>query len=359
MKIYLDNIIFSLQKAGGISVYWCEIIKRLLNSSEDVTYIENSTPNENIFRKQLELKNTKIENTNVKINRYLPVKIKSDEKFIFHSSYYRYCKSSNAINVVTVHDFTYEYFMRGIPKLVNYYQKKMALKNADYIICISENTKKDLIKFHPWCESKKIEVVYNGVGDEFKVLDNIKVSATEYQNILEKKFILFIGDRISYKRFEFAVDVIRELDTEYNLVIVGGKEFSDIEKKMLDDKIEGRYFKIGRISTKELNMFYNKAHCLLYPSAYEGFGIPIAEAMKSGCPVIASNSSSLPEVGGNAAVLIENYVVEDYVNEIIKVEDKNKRSFMVNNGLINVEKFSWDKCYTDVMKIYNYIAQNC
>ena len=167
LKIIYDNIIFSLQKAGGISVYWYELIKRLQNKNNVLFFEKN---NENIFSKNLNIKTHIESRLPIKILRYLPFLKNLPEKYIFHSSYYRVSLQKNVLNIVTVYDFTYEFFRRGVAKTIHSLQKGFAINNADGIICISENTKKDLLKFYPNVDEEKVKVIYNGVVDEFKRL---------------------------------------------------------------------------------------------------------------------------------------------------------------------------------------------
>ena len=174
VNVISDNIIFSLQKAGGISVYWHELLSRLLIETEITSnFIE--IPNQNIFRKNLTIPHSKIlENPHSKypliIQRYLNPSIKS--KGIFHSSYYRTVNSENIINITTVHDFTYEYYRLGLPKLIHQIQKGKAIKNSKRIICVSQNTKTDLLKFHPKLNEDYVKVIHNGVDNIYQPIVN-------------------------------------------------------------------------------------------------------------------------------------------------------------------------------------------
>lgn len=351
MKITYDNIIFSLQKAGGISIYWYELIKRL-QSKGNIFFFEKA--NDNIFRKKLNIKTKNESKLPVKILRYLPFMRKLPERSIFHSSYYRVSLQKDIVNITTVHDFTYELFRTGLPMYIHKWQKQFAIKRSDGIICVSENTKKDLMKFYPKIEETKIKVIYNGVGDEFVKLENPKeYLINEFEILKEKKYILYVGDRSNYKNFHIAIEVLKKLN-DYHLVVVGGKEFDDNEEKKLQD-IKNRVFHFKGVESDKLNILYNNAFCLLYPSSYEGFGFPVAEAMKAGCPVVSTNISSIPEVAGNAGLLVDEISVDNFISQILKLENKEFRYKLIEKGLEQSKKFSWDKCFEETYSFYEYV----
>lgn len=356
MKLILDNIIFNLQKSGGISVYWFEIVEKILKLPDFKSFfIERNEVNTNIFRKELKIHENNIinaESSNIGfLSRYRPIKLNiKDEKFIFHSSYYRTLrkkikKNNNVKEVVTVHDFTYEHFNKGLKKWVHSYQKKKAIDSADVVICISQNTKRDLLYFYPEFSNKDIRVVYNGVSSDYFTIPGL----TYEKNI--SPFFLFIGSRAGYKNFDFTVKAISQTK-DFFLKIVGG-ELSKKEIILLNEFLPDRWEFLNNINNKELNKLYNTTFALIYPSSYEGFGIPIVEAMKAGCPFIALKKSSIPEVAGNAGVLMEGLEMSFFNEAVFLIT--NNRSEIINKGFIQVNKFSWNKCFDETINIYKQL----
>ena len=355
MYKYFDNIIYFLQKSGGGSVYWGEITKRFVNDP-DSFFIQPALTSENIVYRQLEFKNTIREKKfPLKILRYTPLTVPVNPDSIFHSSYYRYCGQKGVKNVVTVHDFTHEHFAKGLPRFVHHTQKGIAVKKAAGIICISEKTKNDLYAFYPeYVKGKKVEVIYNGVSDDFYLINDI--SAKQNRRLPEDKFkcVLYIGHRTNYKNFNFTVEVIKNLPNEYKLLIVGN-ELTNEENIFLEKNIKGKYIFLGNLTNHELNEIYNISECLLYPSSYEGFGIPVIEAFKCGCPVIAQKIPVIEEISAEAALLVEDLSIKKFINAISELKNVNFKSGLIKAGIKQAEKYSWFKCSTEVNKFYETI----
>jgi len=357
--IIIDNIIFSLQKHGGISVVWYELLIRMLEDPDfECEFID--LPNQNSLRAELDIPSINILKNNLsylplQIQRYVNPKVNStSDKCIFHSSYFRTTSNANIMNVTTIHDFTYEYFFCGLAQRIHMFQKRNSIEHSKKIICVSENTKYDLFKFHPQIKEDQVEVVYNGVSDDYCILNHKeRLLINELIPFKMNEYVLYVGDRKSeYKNFKMLVEACNI--SKFPLVIVGG-EPSKLEESFLNEKL-GRlkYIHLIGIDNSKLNLLYNCAFSFVYPSLYEGFGIPILEAQKAGCPVICSNQSSIPEVAGNAAFIIDDIsalkIADILVENLSRSDQTNK---IIDEGFINAKRFSWDKCYQQTKQVYS------
>ena len=326
MKIIYDNIIFKLQKTGGITNYWKNLYFQISKFIEIEDYNVEKSLNKNIP---------------VLFYRYLDSFVDINKKFIFHSSYYTVCKNKNALNIVTVHDFVYEYYKKGLIRFIHILQKRRAIKNAKKIICISYNTKKDLLKYYPKIDKSKIHVVYHGVSDDFKLTTNKGENS---------KKIIFVGNRSGYKNFKQVVQALKIIK-KFELIIVGGGNLNLNELNMLSDI---RYNHYQNISDQKLNSLYNKSFALVYPSLYEGFGLPILESLKAGCPVICSVRSSTGEIGDE--YVLKGEISPSYiVSAIKKLDNKNYRKQLVSSGIVYASNFTWKKTAKETLNIYNEV----
>ncbi|HBN5340578.1 glycosyltransferase family 4 protein [Enterobacter cloacae] len=340
MKLTIDGIIENLQNGGGCTVYFEQLLSYYQKDHNKLNYIRYNDSYKNItltgtdtilyHRKQrIQERWRDVDTTGI------------DHDAIFHSTHYRLPLNKKQSRIVTtVHDFTYELFRKGPAQWMHTWQKNRAINNSDLVICVSHNTANDLLKFCPISE-KKIRVVHNGVSEKYYPIDNIT----------KTNEVLFVGARDGYKNFSMAVDAL-SLSPSLVLSIVGGGKLTSEEIALLESKIPGRYEHLGRVSDEELNGIYNRVYCLLYPSLYEGFGIPVIEAMRCGCVVIAVNVSSIPEVAGNAAILLDNPHPVAIAHALKDLENTTIYDQLRNDGFNQAKKFSWEKCYKDTLSVY-------
>ena len=310
MNILFDNIIYTLQRYGGISVVWTELLRRARIDKDlhvtELDYTKDLTPR---F-----------------MERYRVPAYKTQEPTLFHSSYFRVLPDSSVKNITTVHDLTYHFYRHGLAKAVHLWEERRALLHSEAVICVSENTKRDLLRFYPWYKEDNIHVVYNGVGEEFFPIPSVE----------KKGFLLYVGNQtVDYKRFDVAQAVARMTGLE--LVTASG------------------------VTREQLNVLYNEALCLLYPSDYEGFGIPVIEAQKAGCPVIAQNASSIPEVIGSNGLMVQHDTPQRMAQEMAEIVQQLKSrstQAIIEAGFANAKRFSWDKAYEQTKQVYENIYHN-
>lgn len=310
MNIVLDNIIFMLQRNGGISTVWSEHLRR---ARADVA----------LRLTELDYKEQMVPRF---MERYRVPAYKAETPAIFHSSYFRVLPQEGVHNVTTVHDLTYHFYRRGLAKAVHLWEEERALRHSEAVICVSENTKRDLLRFYPWYPEEQITIAYNGVSDDFYPMKSVK----------KKGFLLFVGNsKAAYKRYDVAQHVAQLTGIE--LVTA------------------------ANVTKEELNKLYNEALCLLYPSDYEGFGLPVLEAQKAGCPVIAQNNSSIPEIIGEEGLMIQHDTPERMAAEMADIVRQlllRPTDKIIAAGIENAKRFSWDQSYQQVKKAYENIYYN-
>ncbi len=253
--------------------------------------------------------------------------------------------------IITIHDLAFLRYPQWFSKAFYSYYKflipKIA-KNSKKIITVSEFSKKELITLLDIPE-EKIEVVYNGVSELFKYNPNQR----------KENFILAVSSLDPRKNFKRLILAFKELNLQdYKLVIVGSenKIFRNSEIKTLIKQIPNIEF-TGYISDEKLIQLYQKATLFIYPSLYEGFGLPPLEAMACGTPVIVSNTASLPEICGSAAYYVNPYDKNDIAKGIkTLLENKRLQKDLVQKGLQHVKKFNWDKSAIKITNIINLLT---
>jgi mannosyltransferase len=364
-KVLLDNIIFNLQEYGGVSNYWFNLLKKSLENNY-IFYFEDNYINRNInyYRSLIKIPEVFfIKDKNkipLKIKRYLSIKNIDKSCNVFHSSYYRYAKG-NIKNVITVYDFMYEKFLNkyNLKRVVHSLQKYLAIKNSNYIISISKNTLDDMLKYFPEFKNKKMRVIYLGINDDFYPVEK-KNDFTIIQNhkLYDNSYFFYFGNRRGYKNFVLLIkaysNLIKNNKNIPKLIVAGGGSFNKEEMKLLREKeVLTNTLKLKKIDNNELNLLYNYCSGFIYPSLYEGFGMPVLEAMQAGAPVICSNSSSIPEVAGEAAIYIDPYNVFELEKALLGLLDNNARKDLIYLGHKQSRKFSWDKMYRETLEVYN------
>lgn len=363
LKLLYDHQTFSIQEYGGISRYFSEIMK-YYHMSKDLefclpvlfsnnVYIEEKLfTDHKHFLKGIDVKGKtrSIENINRLASIYCLLNKKYD---IFHPTYYnpyflRYL--NNNPFVITVYDLTQEVYpnlFSSKDKVANY--KKELINKANKIIAISHNTKIDLINYYH-IEEKKIEVIYLGISL------TSEVDAIPNNINLPKNFILYVGNRFSYKNFNFFVESITPLllkDDSLYVVCAGGGRFTEKEKKLFENlSITNKVLRYD-VNDVFLRFLYENARVFVFPSLYEGFGIPILEAFQYGCPLIVSNTSCFPEIAGDAAVLIDPFSKSSIKSSVEKlIYNESIRNTLIKKGYFRIQKYSWENTAKKTKTLY-------
>ena len=366
MKILFDHQIFTSQIYGGISRYFFELMKNFRNNDEvecelSLRYSNNyylkeldNLPYKTFFKRHSFKGKYRLLNI---INKKISEKyISKGDYDLFHPTYYDpyFLDFLNGKPfVLTILDMIHEIFPEIFPlKDKTSERKKLLAQKAAKIIAISENTKRDIIKFLGIGENK-IEVIY--LGNSLKIKKDIKTINIK----IPEKYILFVGSRRGYKNFELFIEVISPLindDNKLNIVCAGGGKFNNKEiEKLKNLKIKDKVFYYSG-SDSILAYLYQKAVAFIFPSLYEGFGIPVLESFASGCPVICSKTSSLPEVAGDAVVYFDPTDKLSMLNSIKKViYDDELRKQLMDKGIERVKEFTWKKTAEKTKKIYEEI----
>lgn len=273
-----------------------------------------------------------------------------------------FVRRKNLRTTVTIHDLAFKYFPQFFPgndlRRLNLFTD-FAVKHSDKIIAVSQSTKKDILHFYPGIKEEKIKVIYHGFDPN---LFQKKIPEEVTNNILSKfkvngsRYILYVGALQPRKNLEQlieAFEMIRIGKENLKLVLAGGKAWmwknviKLIEKSPYRDDI----IVTGTIPFEEIAVLYQNAEIFVFPSLYEGFGIPILEAMASGVPVICNHNSSLPEVAGEAALYYKGLASGEMAIKIKEVlESKFVRDSLVRKGMEQIKKFSWDKCAKETLE---------
>ena len=256
--------------------------------------------------------------------------------------------------IITVHDLIPLKYPEVSPKWRYYYLYilPLILKHSKKIIAISEHTKRDLIETYD-LDSKLIEVVYNGFDrDLFFPQHNSEILKKYGLN----KYLLYVGDMRFYKNLDRVLAAFDRLSfQDYQFVITGKKDdffYPKLKEKVEQLSANDRIIFLDYVPTYELPSLYSMAQCLVFASLYEGFGLPVLEAMACGCPVIASDRTSIPEVGGDSVFYVNPYDVENIASGMYRVlTDENLRNSLSDRGRERAELFSWDKTAEEIKSI--------
>lgn len=264
--------------------------------------------------------------------------------------------SKNIYQVLSIHDLTHIFYpqtMANYNRLIHRIFFTSSMRNANHIITMSEHTKKSIVE-HFNIVPTKISVIYEGVDEKFKPLDKMEAKKILQRYSIERPYLLSVGTLEPKKNYTRLLKAYNAVKTDLDLIIVGKKGWKadDIFKTIASLGIKERVKILGYVQNDDLPYLYNGAEVFVFPSLYEGFGLPLLEAMACGTPVICSNTSSLAEISGDAAIKFNPESVDEIVNQLQRVIDDNDlKRRLTKLGLARAKEFSWDKTAKQTLAI--------
>lgn len=374
MEIVMDGLIFQNQTYGGISRIYSEIIPRMCFMDDTLQFTFLTT---NRLRKPLP-KHSQIKHLRLfPVDLFLrpsklwqPVKarlranlqswiLRDSRRKIWHSTYYTRPNHWAGAEIVTVVDMIHERY----PNLFNRSKDKFFKKqkhdcvlNADKILCISETTRHDIIKFYG-IEFAKTKIIPLAHSPIFRKLSKKDISN---KSLNSKPFFLYVGKRNHYKNFSFLLRGYSVWSKRINVdLIVVGDAWTRKEKKFLGElNIENHIKLLTKVTDDNLVELYNLAQAFIFPSLYEGFGIPLLEAMSCGCPVIASRIPSTEEVACELPIYFDPNNIDSFLSAMDLALIEGKDSSRVKLGIEHVKQYSWERTAKLVLDVYRQASQN-
>lgn len=369
MKIAIQAADLDSQRIDGTRVYICNLLKyfgKLDNASQFLIYHKKSFnpnliplkfPNYEIIRKNFSY---------VWTQTRFAYEIWKDEPDVLWMPMQALpiVRKKNLKTVITVHDLAFKIFpnqfTRNDLRRLNFYSD-YAIKRADKIIAVSKSTKNDILKFYPGILGDKIRVIYHGFGNEayLKKYSNEEISAVRNKHkISEGKYLLYVGAIQPRKNLGLLVEAFEKVKKQkefddLKLALVGKPAWmsDNILKRIKDSPAQKDIILPGQVSFQDLSKIFQGASVFMFPSLYEGFGIPVLEAFSSGIPVICAYNSSLPEVAGDAALYFKNNNSQDLAVQIEKIlNDRDLKKIHVAKGFEQLKKFSWEKCARETLE---------
>ncbi|QDR82043.1 glycosyltransferase family 4 protein [Sporomusa termitida] len=366
MRVVYDHQVFEMQRYGGISRYFYELISRMLRRDEaSIALFMGFYANryglqrfENSYAKFFGIDRERFP-FGKKIGPFLNKKLRF--RFlseicadIYHPTYYfSDFTNTNFKKIITVHDMIHELFPTNFSyrdKTVEW--KKRCVSLSDGVICVSESTKKDLVEILQVPENK-ITVIYHG--------NSLRIPVST-PPLVKEPYILYVGERHGYKNFKCLVEALAISPTirkQFKLVCFGGGKTKRRDVELLEKAGLTNQVLFASGEDEALANYYKYAQAFVYPSFYEGFGIPPLEAMYQGCPVVVSDRSSIPEVVGNAGLYFNPQSSEDLASKLGQVlSDNESRTRLIENGFRQEKLFSWDLTATQTLSFYKTILSD-
>jgi glycosyltransferase involved in cell wall biosynthesis len=280
---------------------------------------------------------------------------------LLHSPYYVMPYWQHCPSVVTMYDLIPMIYPQHLPHRWTAWvfraTASLATRRATQIIAISESTRKDLVHFFGAREDK-ITVTHLAADEKFRPLESQQRENTIRMYGLPERYILYVGINKPHKNLAFLLQVFRELRTNAKLVLAGKEDprYAQVRDEVRRLRLDDRVVFVGDVLDSDLPMIYSCAEVFVFPSLYEGFGLPVLEAMACGTPVICSNTSSLPEIVGDATVTLNPQDRAGWVTALTELlENEELHGELRAKGLARAAKFSWQKAARETMAVYRSI----
>ena len=369
MEIIIDGIIYQQQKVGGVSRIFTEILPRMCEIDDSLKFSILTT---NKLRQNLPTASGIKHRELFEIDRFLKPawlwrKYDIRGKFIYqaidkkssaiwHSTYFTRLSNWPGMEFVSVYDLIHELYPQYFTRHKDDDFRKIkedCIRNADLITCISRNTQEDIVEYYD-LDIDKTRVIHLAHHPVFQKRDVDRAVLS----FGKKPYLLYVGTRPIYKNFALFIKAYSrwKYRSEVEVVVVGSN-WLDIEKAMLLDLgIQDNIHLLSDISDDLLVNLYNLALGFVFPSLYEGFGIPLLEAMACGCPIVASRIPTTVEVAGDIPYYFETSEIESLLNSLNEVYEGNSRSKRIMEGIEHAKKYSWDKTAQETLKAYQSLV---
>lgn len=368
MRIGFDARMYSTQFTG-IGRYNYELLKRLLSIDTKNEYIIFLNPQE---YQKFDASKPHVKKVMVDAPHYSKAEqwgflkaLRAEKLDLMHFTHFNAPLLYRKPYVVTIHDLTITFYKgkkhTSLLKRIAYHTVLTnVLKHARHIIGVSEYTKQDILRLYPFTTGR-VSMIYEGIGEEFQIIeDPARLEQTRDKYHLHKPFLLYTGNWRNHKNIEgliraFAI-IVKNHTKDVELVITGKDNpyYPEVKELPKELGIADRVRLTGLVSDEELVDLYNLTDLYVFPSFYEGFGLPILESMSCGTPVASSNTSCLPEVGGeHGCVYFDPHNVSDMAQKILlALTDQPLREKLVQNGFQRIKDFSWDKMAEETLGVY-------
>ena len=357
MRVAMDEQIFAIQRYGGISRLFYELAKQFTTTpvlGVELLPIKAPIVNQYVLENPELAAALHIHPAKSSIRalaNYFSHRTNAQGAHVVHNTFYLphgLAGARGAKRVVTIHDMIPELLPKTRRRLDLLTMKRRYVHQADHIICVSAATRGDLIRLYPEITAP-ISVVHHGVDPVFT--PNIPKWSD-----LPEHYILFVGNRDQYKDADIllrAFATFAKEFTETTLLFVGGGDFTTKEFKLMQSLGITQRVSQRSLPDAEMSSAYCNSLFTVFPSRFEGFGLPALESMASGTATILANATSLPEVGGDAALYFESGDVSDLTQKMITLaEDQGLNNQLAQAGITQAARFSWAKCAVETAAVY-------